>query len=181
MFPRITTSSPDQILTFTAPQTTLTMNPDPSITSLPDTEVTKLLHLKSMAKNIPDGFASSLRIIRNPLLGTSNILPQKRPASTLQTSKKSPKPRVMYTSGSTESDPNSLAEAQSRSDQHEWQTALEAKYALLCKHKVFGSTTIKLTKPPISHKLIFTRKVDAQGNVIKYKIRLVAQGFSQRP
>lgn len=34
--------------------------------------------------------------------------------------------------------------------------------------------------PPIGHKLIFTRKIDAQRNTIRYKVRLVAQGFSQR-
>ena len=34
---------------------------------------------------------------------------------------------------------------------------------------------------PMGHKLIFTKKRDAQERVIRFKVRLVAQGFSQRP
>ena len=35
-------------------------------------------------------------------------------------------------------------------------------------------------KLPIGHKFMFTCKVDSQGWVIRYKIRLVVQGFTQR-
>lgn len=38
-----------------------------------------------------------------------------------------------------------------------------------------------MDKPPIGHKLIFTRKINANGDVSRYKVRLVAQGFTQRP
>ena len=73
------------------------MNPDPP-TSLHDIEVTKLLHLKSMAKRVPDGFATSSRIIRNPLPGIWNSLPQKRVAPTPapKATKKTTKPKVHY-------------------------------------------------------------------------------------
>ena len=147
-------------------------------TSLPYTDVTKLLHLKSMAESIPDGFATCPRIIRNSLPGTGNTLPQKKPTSIPKTNKKDPKPKVMYTTNSTKFDPTSFNEAQSRSDWPKWQAVLEAEYASLHKHKVFGSTATDLAKPPIGHKLIFTRKLDARGNVIRPKVRLVAQGFS---
>lgn len=49
------------------------------------------------------------------------------------------------------------------------------------KHKAFGPTVTDLDKHPIGHRLIFTRKYDANGIVTRYKARLVAQGFSQRP
>jgi hypothetical protein len=62
-----------------------------------------------------------------------------------------------------------------------WQQALEAEYNSLRKHKVFGPTVNNLDKHPIGHKLIFTRKFDANDNVTRYKVRLVAHGFSQRP
>ena len=78
VFPKVTTPESDQPLTFRAPET-LTMNPK-FPTSLPETEVTKMLHLKSLAEQIPDGFASGPRIIRNPIPGTCNSLPQKRSA-----------------------------------------------------------------------------------------------------
>ena len=46
---------------------------------------------------------------------------------------------------------------------------------------MFGEVTIDLEKPPVGHKLTFSRKFDADGKLIKFKARLVAQGFSQRP
>ena len=49
------------------------------------------------------------------------------------------------------------------------------------KHKVFGFIVRDLDKTPIGHKLNFARKPDASGNIIRYKVRFVAQGFSQRP
>jgi hypothetical protein len=71
---------PPEPLNFQAPET-LTMNHDPP-TSLTNTEVLKLLNLKSLAENTPDGFSSETRIIRHPLPGTGNTLP-KRPSDNL--------------------------------------------------------------------------------------------------
>ena len=62
-----------------------------------------------------------------------------------------------------------------------WEKAIEVEYASLRKHKVFGPTVTDLDKHPIGHMLIFTRKYDANKKVTRYKVRLVAQGFSQRP
>jgi hypothetical protein len=74
-----------------------------------------------------------------------------------------------------------LDEAKSRADWPMWQYALLAEYNSLRKHKVFGPTVNNIYKHPIVYRLIFTRKFDANDNVIRYKVRLVAQGFSQRP
>ena len=52
------------------------MNPDPS-TSLAQTETLKLLKLKTLAKNTPDGFSTDERIIRNAVLETGMMLPTK--------------------------------------------------------------------------------------------------------
>jgi hypothetical protein len=49
------------------------MNPNPQI-SLPNIELTKLLHMKSLAENILDGFSSEPRVIRNPHPGTGNTV-----------------------------------------------------------------------------------------------------------
>ena len=86
----------------------------------------------------------------------------------------------MYVVGSMDSDPTTLVEAQSRSDWRQWQVVIEAEYDSLRKHNVFRTTTTDLDKPLIGHKLIFTRTLDAQGNFTRYKMQLVAQGFSQR-
>ena len=69
----------------------------------------------------------------------------------------------------------------SRPDWPKWQQAIETEYNSLRKHQVFGELSLDLDKPPIGHKLIFTRKSNAEGQIIRYKVRLVAQGFTQRP
>ena len=102
VFPRVMTPETNQPLIFTTLET-LTMNPD-FCTSLADTEVNKLLHPKSRAENIPDGFASGPRIIRNAIPGTCNCLPQKRTAAPKATKKATKaKTKVMYTTRDTES------------------------------------------------------------------------------
>lgn len=82
-------------LNFGAPET-LTMNPNPP-TSLPNTKVIKLLNLRNLAENTPDGFSIQPRIIRNPIPGTCNVLPRKRPNPTPSTSQPPKYPRVHYT------------------------------------------------------------------------------------
>ena len=85
---------------------------------------------------------------------------------------------VMYTSG----EPMTLEECQSSNEWEEWQKAINAELASLSKHKVLKGP---VEQPPHKHlvdsKWVFTRKRDAEGNIVKYKARLVARGFSQRP
>lgn len=45
----------------------------------------------------------------------------------------------------------------------QWNAVTEAKYSSLQKYNVFGENFTDLEKPHIQHKLIFTRKLDAQG------------------
>lgn len=77
--------------------------------------------------------------------------------------------------------PQSLAEVQARSDWPKWQEAMKTKLDQLSK---LG--TYQLVDPPANRKSIgcrwvFLIKRDADGNISKYKARLVAQGFSQVP
>ena len=76
-FPPLPSQSKPTQLNFGAPETQ-TMNPDHP-TPLRNTEVIKLLNLRNLALNTPDGFSTYPRIIRNPLPGTGDILPMKRP------------------------------------------------------------------------------------------------------
>ena len=46
---------------------------------------------------------------------------------------------------------------------------------------MFGPLVSNLKTQLIGHKLIFTRKWDENGNIIRYKVRLVAQGYRQKP
>ena len=78
-------------------------------------------------------------------------------------------------------EPLTLEEAQQSTKWPKWEAALQAEYNFLRKHKVFREYSHTLTARPVGHKLIFTKKRDAQGRVLRFKVRLEAQGFSQRP
>ena len=47
-------------------------------------------------------------------------------------------------------------------------------------HNVFGPLLTNLATKSIGFKLIFTKKRNVQGQIVRYKIRLVAQGFIQQ-
>ena len=80
-----------------------------------------------------------------------------------------------------DSNPLTLDKAKASPDWPKWDTAIQAEYQSLRKHHVFGPLVTTLTTRPIGHKLIFVRKRNAQGEIMRYKVRLMAQGFTQRP
>lgn len=196
-----------QLLVFRALET-LTLNPDPR-TALAETEVQKILHLQALADKIPDGFDFGPRILRNPIPGTGNqkppVLPKMRAAKPRTRAAKSQRlgPETMHTHHqsdqdpglqiaetaeafitrliSLDSEPTSLEEAKTSPEWPQWHRAIEAEYNSLRKRQVFGPLATNLTTKPIGHKLVFTRKRNEKGEIIRYKVRLVAQGFNQRP
>ena len=89
-FPSIETRKPSPSLEFWAPETFI-LNHDPR-TALADSEVSKILHLKSLAEKLPNGFSNTTRITRNPLPGVGSssitVLPQKHSFDSVQPSSK---------------------------------------------------------------------------------------------
>jgi hypothetical protein len=82
----------------------------------------------------------------------------------------------------TDLDPKSMAECKKRSDWDKWKEAIEAEITSLNKRKVFSA--VRPTPPgilPVGHKWVFVRKRNENNEVVRYKARLVAQGFTQRP
>lgn len=78
-------------------------------------------------------------------------------------------------------EPASLKEARERADWELWKKAMEEELTML---KDTG--TWELVDPPqganiVGSKWVYKAKKDAAGNVVRYKARLVAQGFSQVP
>ena len=78
-------------------------------------------------------------------------------------------------------EPRSLTEAKCCPDWPLWEKAIEEELETL---RIAG--TWELTQAPpeaniVRSKWVFWAKKDATGNVIYYKVRLVAQGFSQVP
>ena len=58
---------------------------------------------------------------------------------------------------------------------------LHAEYLSLRKLGVFGPLVTDLITKPIGYKLIFTCNRDKHGDVLRFKVRLVAQGYTQKP
>lgn len=180
VFPSIPSAKEKGTLDFFAPET-FTMNPDPK-TALAEVEVKKLLQLKNLAERLPDGFTDHPKILRNPAPGTglSPLLPQKRKLATVSlhsTLATDPTPSPEDLDG----EPANLEAAKRSQHWKHWETALKAEYDSIRKHKVFGQLNLTLRARPVGHKLIFSKKRDAQGRFTRFKVRLVAQGFSQRP
>jgi hypothetical protein len=167
---------------------TFALNPDPQ-TPLADSEVSKLMHLKSHVEKLLDGFSNTTRITHNPLPGVGSspiivisydrsldsVLP---PPKMLQID-----PLSLHSNLSIlcNSDSMTLDEAKFCLNWPQWLAHLSAEFSSLRKHNVFGPLATNLATKPIGFKLIFTKKRNAQGHVVRYKVRLVAQGFTQRP
>ena len=79
-------------------------------------------------------------------------------------------------------DPRSILECQKRRDWEEWKKAIQIELLSLNKRNVFGPIVIAPENVnPVGYKWVFVRKVNEKNEVTRYKTRLVAQGFSQRP
>ena len=79
-------------------------------------------------------------------------------------------------------EPKSVEECRHRSDWPKWRDAIQSELDSLSKRKVFGPVVqtpdgIK----PVGYKWVFVRKRNEKNEIVRYKARLVAQGFSQRP
>ncbi|KAG7584130.1 Reverse transcriptase RNA-dependent DNA polymerase [Arabidopsis suecica] len=79
-------------------------------------------------------------------------------------------------------EPKSVYECQKRHDWIKWKDAIQVELDSLNKRNVFGP--IVLTPEdvrPVGYKWVFVRKRNEENEITRYKARLVAQGFSQRP
>ena len=79
-------------------------------------------------------------------------------------------------------EPKSVMECQNRHDWIKWKDAIQAELHSLNKQNIFGPIIPmpKIVKP-VGYKWVFVRKRNEKNEIIRYKARLVAQGFSQRP
>ena len=67
-------------------------------------------------------------------------------------------------------------------DWNKWKEAIQAELASLTKRKVFSSVMPTPSKIfPVGFKWVFIRKRNEKNEVVRYKARLVAQGFMQKP
>lgn len=78
-----------------------------------------------------------------------------------------------------DNDPISLRDARERSDWLQWKNAVESEYASLIHNKTWVLCKLPPNRKTISCKWVFKLKRKANGDIEKYKARLVARGFTQ--
>ena len=84
--------------------------------------------------------------------------------------------------GNEDPEPISVSECQKRHDWGKWKDAIQAELDSLNKRNVFGPIVITPEAvKPVGYKWVFIRKRNEKNEIVRYKARLVAQGFSQRP
>ncbi|KAM1358219.1 hypothetical protein FF2_044719 [Malus domestica] len=79
-------------------------------------------------------------------------------------------------------EPRSVDECRRRADWSNWKQAIQVELDSLAKCNVFEP--VVPTPPhvkPVSYKWVFVRKRNEKNEIVRYKARLVAQGFSQHP
>lgn len=78
-------------------------------------------------------------------------------------------------------EPRSVAEALRGPNGPQWQAAIDKELANLKLKRTWDEVKRPVDKRAIGSRMILKLKRDALGNVVKFKARLVAQGFSQVP
>ena len=79
-------------------------------------------------------------------------------------------------------EPQTMDECRKMNDWPKWKEEIKIKLNSLAKWDVFGPIVQTLGNiKPIKYKWVFMRKRNENDEIIRYKARLVAQDFSQRP
>lgn len=78
-------------------------------------------------------------------------------------------------------EPSSLAEAKRRPDWPQWEQGIREELATLQNAGTWELADLPEGANLVGSKWVFRAKKDAAGNIVRYKARLVAQGFSQVP
>jgi transposase InsO family protein len=78
-------------------------------------------------------------------------------------------------------EPATVEEALASPEKIEWMSAMEKEMNSLYANEVYDLVELPKGRRVVGSKWVFKRKMNADGSVERYKARLVAQGFSQKP
>ena len=75
--------------------------------------------------------------------------------------------------------PNDMREAMQAEDSDQWKEAADVEYESLIQNKTWSLAELPEGRKAIGSKWVFTKKLTKDGEIDRYKARLVAQGFNQ--
>ena len=81
--------------------------------------------------------------------------------------------------GISDDDPKTLAQAMERPDCSEWKKAMKEELDLMAKYEVWDVVDKPEDTNIVGSRWVFRIKRDSNGKILKYRARLVAQGFTQ--
>ena len=88
---------------------------------------------------------------------------------------------VMLSASVSREEPKTVAEALASDDSEEWKKAIEKEYESLKSMGTWrGVSDGEKAKSIVSSKWVLKIKYDENGEIDRYKARLVARGFTQR-
>jgi hypothetical protein len=77
-------------------------------------------------------------------------------------------------------EPQSVITCQRRNDWAKWNKAIQVELNSVNKRKISGAIILTLgVAKPLGYRWIFVRKRNEKNKIVRYKDRLVAQGFCQ--
>lgn len=88
---------------------------------------------------------------------------------------------ILSYAASDSDNPRTVDEVKQRHDWPLWKVAMDKEYKQLQDLGTYTLEDLPPDRKAVGCRWVFTIKRDSQGNVVKYKARLVAQGFSQIP
>jgi hypothetical protein len=162
-----------------------------SLTAPPPSSVPRVPKRPEQALRLPASNTSTVTV-PNPAPANTAKLPRelRRLQDTLTSGSKYHAPSTVAdamittsrksTSGSTDADPLTVREALQRPEADEWMAGIRAELNSQHAADVWDLVELPEGKNAIGSKFVFRTKYDAQGKVIKRKVRLVAQGFTQQ-
>ena len=89
-------------------------------------------------------------------------------------------PGFAHFASTNSSDPLTLSQATKRPDWDKWEAAIQFELKSLAAFDTFDVVTLPPGKKPVGCKYAFKIKYKPDGSIDEYKVRLVAQGFSQQ-
>ncbi|KAG5673868.1 hypothetical protein PVAND_003879 [Polypedilum vanderplanki] len=86
----------------------------------------------------------------------------------------------LYQVLSINSEPRTYKQAIQSEDKDKWIAAMDQEIKSLCDNDAWCLVDLPVGRKAVGSKWVFKKKEDQEGNIIEYKARLVAQGYSQK-